>query len=315
MTSANANELSITRLYNAKIEQVWNAWVDSNLVAQWWGPRGFSLTTKHKDVRTGGDWLYTMHGPDGTDWPNHTKFLEVEKFKRLVYDHGGFEDKPPMFRVTVLFSESNNTTTMEMTMAFPSPEALEQSKKIIKEADGNSTWDRLAEFLEQQSCGKEKFIINRSFDVNINTMFDAWTQPKQVVAWSGPVGARTEYIHVDISTGGKAFYRMPFGDSVIYGNVNYLEVKRPNKLIYIQQFANKDGSPGCHPLAPEWPQSMLTTVSFFEEGRSQTRVMLEWEVSGECTQTGMNMFINGKKSMSQGWSGSFDKLEEFFKTN
>lgn len=55
MTAKNKpNELSITRLYNAKVEQVWDAWVDPNQVAQWWGPRGFTLTTKRKDVRNGG---------------------------------------------------------------------------------------------------------------------------------------------------------------------------------------------------------------------------------------------------------------------
>jgi uncharacterized protein YndB with AHSA1/START domain len=306
-----SNELSLTRLYNAKVEQVWNAWVDPKQVAQWWGPRGFTLTTTRKDVRTGGDWLYTMHGPDGVNWPNHTKFLEVDKYKRLVYDHGGFEDKPAMFRVTVLFSETKGKTKMEMTMTFANPEMLEQSQKAIKEADGNSTWDRLAEFLEKESTGTEKFVINRSFDVGIDTMFRAWTDPKQLVAWSGPIGAQTEYLDVDIRTGGKAFYRMPFGDSVIYGNVHYLEVKHPHRLVYVQQFANADRSPGRHPLAPEWPQSMLTTITFSEDGTGRTLVTLEWEASGEWTAAEMNMFLNGKKSMSQGWGGSFDKLEVY----
>ena len=84
----NPNPLHITRIYNARPEQVWNAWVYPALVAQWWGPRGFTLTTVRKDVREGGDWLYTMHGPDGVDYPNHTKFLEVDPLRHLVYDHG-----------------------------------------------------------------------------------------------------------------------------------------------------------------------------------------------------------------------------------
>ena len=35
-----------------------------------------------------------MHGPDGTDWPNVTKYLEVEPLTKLVYDHGGSDDTP-----------------------------------------------------------------------------------------------------------------------------------------------------------------------------------------------------------------------------
>ncbi len=310
--SENTNELKIARIYEAPLKAVWGAWTDQEQVAKWWGPRGFSITTHSKDLKTGGRWHYTMHGPDGTDYPNKTVYLEVDEYKRLVYDHGANDDQPALFRVTVTFTEtSNKKTQMDMTMGFVSPEVAEYSRKIIKDADGNSTWDRLAEYLEKESTGKEKFVINRSFNVDIQTMFDAWTDPDQLVAWSGPVGAQTEYINVDIKSGGKAFYRMPFGDSVIYGNVNYLEVRRPDRLVYIQQFANEDGSPGRHPLAPEWPQSMLTTVTFTKEPHGGVRVTLQWEVAGEWSQGEMNTFINCKKSMSQGWGGSFDKLGEF----
>src|SRR4051812_41260515 len=96
-----SNELKITRVYDTPAKTVWDAWTDPKQVAQWWGPRGFTLTTHSKDLRSGGTWHYTMHGPDGTDYPNRTRYLEVEKYSRLVYDHGGHDDRPPMFRVTV----------------------------------------------------------------------------------------------------------------------------------------------------------------------------------------------------------------------
>lgn len=310
--SKNNNKLKITRVYDAPLKSVWDAWTDPKQVAKWWGPRGFSITTHSKELKTGGHWHYTMHGPDGTDYPNKTVYLEVDKYKRLVYDHGANDDQPALFRVTVVFTESGNKTLMDMTMSLASPEAVEQIKKIIKGADGNSTWDRLAEYLEKEATGKEKFVINRSFDIDIESMFDAWTIPEQIVAWSGPVGAQIEYIDVDIKTGGKAFYRMPFGDNVMYGNVQYLEVKRPDRLIYIQQFASEDGRPGRHPMAPTWPQSMLTTVTFTKEADGGTRVTLQWEVTGDWTQAEMETFIKGKSSMSLGWGGSFDKLEKYF---
>ena len=89
---------------DAPVKAVWDAWTDLKQVAQWWGPRGFTLTTHSKDLRPGGHWSYTMHGPDGTDYPNRTHYFEVEKYSRLVYDHGASEDRPPLFRVTVNFS-------------------------------------------------------------------------------------------------------------------------------------------------------------------------------------------------------------------
>jgi len=309
--NSESNELKIIRIYDAPLKTVWDAWTDLEQVAQWWGPRGFTITTQSKELKTGGHWNYTMHGPDGTDYPNKTVYLEVEEYKRLVYDHGANDDQPALFRVTVEFKETGNKTRMDMTMTLPSSEAMVQVRKIIKDADGNSTWDRLAEYLEKGSTGKEAFVINRSFDVDVDTMFSAWTDPEQLVKWSGPVGAQMEYINVDIRTGGKAFYRMPFGDNVMYGNVYYVEVKRPERLVYEQEFADEEGRPSRHPLSPTWPQRMLTTVLFTEEGKGRTRVTLHWEVSGEWTQEEMETFIKGKSGMSRGWGGSFDKLEEY----
>ena len=112
-----SNEIHITRVYDAPVEAVWDAWTDPEQVAQWWGPRGFTLTTHSKDLRPGGHWAYTMHGPDGTDYPNKTLYHEVEPGRKLVYDHGANDDRPPLFRVTVLFTRQGDKTKMDMTMA------------------------------------------------------------------------------------------------------------------------------------------------------------------------------------------------------
>src|SRR5687767_5583144 len=126
-TKAKSNEIRITRIYDAPVKAVWDAWTDPKQVEKWWGPRGFTLTHHSKDLRPGGHWKYTMHGPDGTDYPNRTLYYEVEKHAKLVYDHGGTEDTPPLFRVTVLFSESKGKTKMDMTMALATPEVAEET--------------------------------------------------------------------------------------------------------------------------------------------------------------------------------------------
>ena len=79
-----------------------------------------------------------MHGPDGVNYPNHTHFLEVDRYQRLVYDHGGFEDKPPLFRVHVSFTDLNGKTKMDMTMAFATAEQAAESRKMIKLVGGES---------------------------------------------------------------------------------------------------------------------------------------------------------------------------------
>src|SRR5436190_19084231 len=138
--SAKNNEITITRVYDAPVRAVWDAWTDPEQVAQWWGPRGFTITTHRKDLRPGGQWAYTMHGPDGVNYENITQYLEVEPQSRLVYDHGGNDVRKPLFRVSVRFTEHKGKTTMEMTMTLPTPEAAADAKVFIKKAGGDATW-------------------------------------------------------------------------------------------------------------------------------------------------------------------------------
>lgn len=305
------NELYITRIYDAPLKKVWEAWVQPEQVAQWWGPRGFTLTNHSKDVRTDGHWNYTMHGPDGVDYPNKTKFLEVEKYSRMVYDHGANDNQPPLFRVTVLFSEINGQTKMDMTMAFATAEIAIETSKFIKKAGGDSTWDRLAEYLEKESSGKEIFVINRTFHTDIETMYAVWTDPKHIMNWLAPTGFTGKYIKANITPGGEAFYSMSGNGFTMFGKAHYIEMSKPNKLVYTQIFTDEHGKVSRHPLAPTWPETMKTTVIFYEEAPKQTRVSIRWEVDGQATAEEHATFKQGKSGMTQGWTGSLDKLEAY----
>lgn len=306
------NEISITRIYDAPVKLVWDAWTDPKKVAKWWGPRGFTLTTHSKDLRVGGHWAYTMHGPDGTNYENKTIYHEVVEFSRLVYDHGGNDDRPPLFRVTAVFTDLKGKTKLEMTMAFATGEVAKEMKKFIKAAGGESTWDRLAEFLGKEIENKEKFVINRSFEAPIEKMFEMWTNPKHFSQWLAPTGFKMIFLEANIKTGGQTRYSMSNDSGMImYGRAQYIKVERPNYLQYTQQFCDKDGNVSRHPAAPTWPETMITTVTLHEEGSMQTRVTIEWEVYGKATKEELETFIAGRSGMTQGWGGSFDKLEEY----
>jgi uncharacterized protein YndB with AHSA1/START domain len=306
---SKSNEIRIIRVYDAPVEAVWDAWTDPEQVAQWWGPRGFTITTHGKDLRPGGFWNYTMHGPDGTDWPNTTVYHEVEKHKKLVYDHGGSDDRPPMFRVTALFSEVDGKTQLDMTMTMPSPEAADETRAIIKKHSGNSTWDRLAEYLEKESTGKEKFVINRTFDAPLDVMFEMWTDPKHFAQWLPPTGFEMQFMRCDIRPGGSGFYSMAGPGMKMHGKVEYLEITKPGRIVYTQQFCDENEKLARHPASPTWPPTMLTVVELTAEGADQTRVTVTWEPHGEATREELETFIKARSGMTQGWTGSFDKLE------
>jgi len=116
-----------------------------------------------------------MHGPDGTDYENTTQYLEVVPLQRMVYDHGGHKDRPPLFRVTALFTERTGRTQLDMSMAFATPEIATEMRGFIKKAGGEATWDRLAEYLVKRLAGVEQFFIARTFDAPIARVYEMWT--------------------------------------------------------------------------------------------------------------------------------------------
>ena len=307
---AKANEIQITRVYDAPVKLVWEAWTDLKHVEKWWGPRGFTLTTKSKDMRLGGKWIYTMHGPDGTDYPNITTYLEVVKYEKLVYDHGGNDERDKLFTVTVTFKEEKGKTTMSMTMVLPTPEEAQAMKQFIKNANGNSTWDRLGEYLENETAGKDTFIINHSFEADIKTVFEMWVNPEHFSRWLGPKDSTMSFISVGVKEGGTSLWSMTTADGQTkYGKFNYKKISPHHLLVYTQNFCDKDGKLSKPPFSAPYPDMLLTTVTFVEEGANETRVNVKWEVFSEATETERQTFYEMKSIMNGGWNGSFDKLE------
>ena len=199
---------------------------------------------------------------------------------------------------------------MDMTMTLPTPEAAEETRKFIKQAGGNATWDRLAEYLEKDANGKETFVINRTFDAPIELMYQMWSEPKHFSQWLAPTGFNMEFIRSEMEPGGSTFYFMSNDAGMkMYGRAEYIELHKPDRLVYTQQFCDDKENLSRHPMAPTWPATMLTTVTLTAEGPDQTRVTVQWEPHGATTREELETFSKARGGMTQGWTGSFDKLE------
>jgi len=313
MATAKPNELRLIRVYDAPAKLVWSMWTEDKHITKWWGPRGFTLTTKSKDLKVGGQWIYTMHGPDGVDYPNITTYFEVVPLKKLVYDHGASEGKPALFRVTVTFEEHQGKTVMDMTMALDNPEAAQEIKKFIKRAGGNATWDRLAEYLDEQS-EKGTFVINRTLEAPINKVFEMWTNSDHFSKWLPPTGFTMEFFNSKISQGETTFYKMTNGQTIDhYGKMSYNRISPFTEIVYSQFFTDDKGKLCKPPFEQNWPNSILSTVTFAQEGPNETRVTVHWEIEGAATDIEKKTFLDARPGMTLGWTGSFDKLEELLK--
>ena len=80
-----ARSISATRLFDAPADLVFDMWTDPKHLANWWGPRGFTITTHEFSFKPGGTWRFIMHGPDGRDYKNEIVFREIARPKRITY--------------------------------------------------------------------------------------------------------------------------------------------------------------------------------------------------------------------------------------
>lgn len=75
------------RLIAASPSGVFAAMSDADRVARWWGPAGFTNTIAQFDFQPGGRWLLTMHGPDGKDYPNESRFTRIVADQLFEIEH------------------------------------------------------------------------------------------------------------------------------------------------------------------------------------------------------------------------------------
>lgn len=140
----------LQRVIRAPRTIVWNTWMNPETLPQWWGPDGYSCRTKRIDLRTGGEWVFDMIGPDGTVYPNHHLYGEVLPEERIGYALLWGENGPKHADAWASFEEQDGATTVTLGMVF-STEAEFQTAKGFGAIE-----------LGQQTLGKlERFVASR----------------------------------------------------------------------------------------------------------------------------------------------------------
>lgn len=157
MSSTADREIVISRVLNAPQALVFEVWTNPEHLQHWWGPNGFSITTQEANIIAGGNWKFTMHGPDGVDYPTDVIYHEVTPTTKLRYAVSG-KDHPAHlnFTTTVTFEDvGSGKTKVTMTGLFLSKEAVEF---VLREhgakKGGEETIGKLAEYVENLSSKK-----------------------------------------------------------------------------------------------------------------------------------------------------------------
>jgi uncharacterized protein YndB with AHSA1/START domain len=115
---------------------VFEAFTEVRHLSQWWGPDGFTTTTRAFDFRVGGVWEFVMHGPDGTDYPEWISWSEIVPAERIALLHGESVDDPDAFESVLTFERDGSSTRVEMRTVFPSKELRDQAVERYHAVEG-----------------------------------------------------------------------------------------------------------------------------------------------------------------------------------
>ena len=91
--------ITLERVYQAELQDVWDLWTIKDGIESWWGPGGFAVTVSKLDLRPGGELLYAMSAiappqiefmkKAGMPLTQHCRitFTEVVPLRKLAYLH------------------------------------------------------------------------------------------------------------------------------------------------------------------------------------------------------------------------------------
>ena len=157
-------EFTISRAFNAPRKLVFDAWTSPELMAKWWGPKGFTVGKSEMDLKVGGTYHYSLKAQDGLEMWGKFVFREIKEPEKLVFinsfsDAEGGTTRHPfsttwpleMFS-TFTFNEAGGKTAVTIKWSPHNPSDIErqtfEAGMDSMKMGWTGTLDRFTEFLD-----------------------------------------------------------------------------------------------------------------------------------------------------------------------
>jgi uncharacterized protein YndB with AHSA1/START domain len=132
----------------ASAEEVFAAMRDPVRIARWWGPSGFTNTIHRFEFKPGGTWLLTMHGPDGKDYPNESRFTRIVPDQLFEIEHFTGHH----FLLTLELVPTGSGTEVKWRQTFDSIEHFAQLAQFVASANQQNLERLVAEIHRAKSA-------------------------------------------------------------------------------------------------------------------------------------------------------------------
>jgi uncharacterized protein YndB with AHSA1/START domain len=157
------------------------------------------------------------------------------------------------------------------------------------------------------------FIITRVFNAPRDLVFKTMTETEHLQKWWGPKGCTIEVAKHEPRAGGVFHYRMVFPGGIdMWGKFQYREITAPERIVFINGFADAQGNSIRNPMSPSWPLEMLITTTLAEQGGKTALTLRSQPIN--ASELERQTFLAGHASMQQGFGGMYDQYEEYLAT-
>jgi uncharacterized protein YndB with AHSA1/START domain len=157
------------------------------------------------------------------------------------------------------------------------------------------------------STDPNAFEITREFRLPRATVWQAWSEPERLQKWWGPKGCTVQVARFEFRPGGFFHYAMRFPNApVMWGRFNYREIEAPERMVWLNSFANERCGIARAPFSESCPLEIENTVAFSEKA-SVTTVTLRAQPFGEV-EAERRYFEELRPSLEQGYGGTFEQL-------
>lgn len=145
--------ITVAREFNGRRQLVWDCHTKSELLDQWFAPKGLTTQTKYMDFRPGGYWHYAMITPDDQKFWNRLNYETIDPIDGYTArdgfcdEAGSVNPDMPGSHWDVSFTDQGARTLVKTVVAYASAEALQASIGMGLKDGMASTMERLDDLL------------------------------------------------------------------------------------------------------------------------------------------------------------------------
>ena len=293
----DALTMTVVADFPARVERLWEAYVDPRQLERFWGPPTYPATFTRHDAAAGGRSAYTMKGPDGDSHGGYWEWLSVEPLKSFEVRDGfatpGGDPDPalPSMQMRFVFEETGTGSRVTTTTHFASLTDLEGLLEMgmeegLREAMGqmDAVLDDLTSFAAGQATTTQilsdtQARISRVIRGSVDEVWRAHHEPELLQRWLlGPDGWTMPVCEVATTVGEKYRYEWEpvDGDQGRFGfEGELLESAAPYRSVTTERMIGMPGEGNLNELTltPVAAGTLLAIVITFPDATTRDAIL------------------------------------------